>query len=222
MAKPTCPLCTRRRARRFCPSLDRHICAVCCGTKRGVEITCTADCGYLRTSHDHPPAVVQRQQERDLRFLVPLLGGLTERQQQIAFLLQTFLRSERPEPPPLSDADVEQAAKAMAETFETASRGIVYEHHASSLPAQRLAANLKERIDTHRRDGARLPDTDVAIALRRIETAAREAKTELGGGPNAYLTLLERVLQPRDTAEAADSGQGAETADAGSRLIVPG
>ncbi len=187
-----------------------------------MEITCPADCRYLRSSHDHPPAVVQRQQERDLQFLVPLLGGLTERQQQIAFLLQAFLRSERPDPPLLSDSDVEQAAKAMAETFETVSRGIVYEHRASSLPAQRLATNLKELIDGHRREGARLPDTDVAIALRRIEIAAREAQTALGGGPNAYLTLLERVLRPRDTAEAADSDHGAAPPGPSSRLIVPG
>lgn len=222
MAKLLCPLCRSRRARRSCPALDQHICALCCGTKRGVEISCPPDCGYLRSSHDHPPAVVQRQQERDLRFLAPLLGGLSERQQQIAFLVQMFLRSERPDQQPLSDSDVEQAAKAMAETFETASRGIVYEHRAAALPAQRLAANLKELIDTHRREGARLPDPDVAVALRRIETAAREAKTALGGGPNAYLTLLERVLQPRDAAEATNSDQGAEAAGPGSRLIVPG
>ena len=43
-----CPLCGERKAKRACPALNRHICAVCCGTKRLVEINCPADCVYLR------------------------------------------------------------------------------------------------------------------------------------------------------------------------------
>ena len=92
MSKPTCPLCNRRRARRSCPALGKQICAVCCGTKRQVEITCPSDCSYLQSSTVHPPAVIQRRQERDLRFLLPTLQGLTESQHQILFMVQSFLR----------------------------------------------------------------------------------------------------------------------------------
>src|SRR4029079_6022625 len=50
-----CPLCGVRRARRGCPALGKQICAVCCGTKRLVEIQCPSDCAYLATAREHPP-----------------------------------------------------------------------------------------------------------------------------------------------------------------------
>ncbi len=195
MAKPTCPACGTRRARRACPALGQQICPVCCGTKRLVEIACPSDCSYLRSAHEHPPALVQRQRERDFGFFVPLFASLTERQQQIAMLLQTALRGEGLDAPAGSDADVEQAAKATAETFETASRGIVYEHRAASLGAQALAGRMQGLIEEQRKEGARLPDGDVAAAARCIEAAAREAETALGGGDRAYLALVDRLLK---------------------------
>ncbi len=168
---------------------------MCCGTKRLVEIACPSDCSYLRSADAHPPAVVQRQQERDLGFLLPILGRLTERQQQIALLLQAAVRADGPDATPRSDADVEQAAKATAETFETASRGIVYEHRATSLDAQRLAGRMQALIEEQRKEGVRLPDGDVAAAARCIETAARDAGAVLDGGDGAYLALVARLLQ---------------------------
>ena len=195
MAKTKCPACGTRRARRSCPALGQQICPVCCGTKRRVEITCPPDCSYLRAADEHPPAVVQRQQERDLGFLLPLYGRLTERQQRIALLLQAAVRPAGLDAPARSDADVEQAAKATAETFETAGRGIVYEHRATSLEAQRLAGLMQALVEEQRKAGARLPDGDVAAAARCIETAARDAGRALDGGDNAYLTLVERVFK---------------------------
>ena len=52
----TCPLCGARKARRACPGVGRDICAVCCGTKRLVEIRCPATCGYLQSARVHPAA----------------------------------------------------------------------------------------------------------------------------------------------------------------------
>ena len=195
MAKTTCPACGTRRARRACPALGQQICPVCCGTKRLVEIACPADCSYLRSANAHPPAAVQRQQERDFGFLLPLFGQLTERQQQIALLLQAALRADASDAPARSDADAELAAKATAETFETASRGIVYEHRATSIAAQRLASLMQALIEEQRKEGVRLPDEDVAAAARCIETAAREAAGALGGGDGAYLALVDRLLK---------------------------
>ena len=202
MAKTKCPACGTRRARRACPALGQQICPVCCGTKRLVEIACPPDCSYLRSANAHPPAVVQRQQERDFGFLLPLLGRLTERQQQIALLLQAAVRADGPDPAPRSDADVEQAAKATAETFETASRGIVYEHRATSLDAQRLANRMQALIDEQRKEGVRLPDGDVAAAAHCIETAARDARRALGGGDDAYLALVDRLLRSTKNRDA--------------------
>ena len=137
-----CSLCNSRRGRRACPALGYSICPTCCGSKRLVEINCPSDCGYLRSSQSHPPALVQRQREQDLSFLIPLLEGMTERQQQLTLSIQSFLRTERPDTPTMFDDDVVQATRAIAETYETASRGIIYEHNAGLASAELLALSL--------------------------------------------------------------------------------
>jgi hypothetical protein len=138
-----CPLCRQRKARRECPALKQTICAVCCGSKRLVEISCPSDCVYLTSSRDHPAAVVKRQQERDVAMLLPTIRHLTERQYQLFFLFQSTIARHTPEGlTRLLDADVAEAAGAVAATLETASRGVIYEHSAQTLPGQKLAADL--------------------------------------------------------------------------------
>ena len=223
MNKPICPLCSNRRAKRACPSLGKKICAVCCGTKRNVEIRCPSDCIYLRSSHTNPPAVVQRQRERDFQFILPLLGGLSERQREIAMLIQWFLRTNRPNDLSWTDMEIEQAAKAAAETFETSSRGIVYEHRAASLAAQRLSTDLKEMIDSKRKDGARITDTDTATALRFIEAASRDARHSLDGTDKAYVLFLNRLRRSgTENAEGSSPKSSENQTSSSSRLILPG
>jgi hypothetical protein len=91
-----CPRCGQRKARRNCPALGQTICSICCGTKRLVEIECTADCAHLTTSRDHPAAAVRRQQEHDLATLLPTIRHLTERQHQVFYLFQALSRAARP------------------------------------------------------------------------------------------------------------------------------
>ena len=218
--KPSCPLCTRRRAGRECPAIGRRICAVCCGTKRQVEINCPPDCSYLRSSQTHPPAVVQRQQERDMLFVLPMMQGLTTRQQEILVLVQGFLRTERPDAAALVDDDVARAARALAETYETASRGIIYEHVAALPAAARLGADIKALIERTRGQGITIRDADVAAALRRIERAAEAAAKALPGGATAFLGLLKRVL--RDPGPTDQNAPDEPAGGGGSGLIVPG
>ena len=148
MSAETCPLCRRRRARRTCPALGHQICAVCCGTKRLREIRCPSDCTYLVSARTHPPAVIQRQQERDARFLLPIIDGLGRRQYQLFFVVQATLhRLADTDELPVNDDVVRDTAQALAATYETASKGIIYEHRPSSLPAERLARELKSLLE---------------------------------------------------------------------------
>ena len=221
--KPSCPLCTRRRAGRDCPAVGRRICSVCCGTKRQAEINCPPDCGYLRASQAHPPAVTQRQQERDMLFVLPMMQGLTTRQQEILVLIQGFLRTERPDAAALVDDDVARAARALADTYETASRGIIYEHVAALPAAARLGADIKALIERTDSQGITLRDADVAVALRRVERAAGAAGKALPGGATAFLGLLKRILRdpgPAGPAGPPASGESADPAAPG--LIIPG
>ena len=204
-----CSLCNSRRGRRACPALGHSICPICCGLKRVVEINCPSDCSYLRSSQSHPPALVQRQREQDLGFLIPLLEGMTERQQQLTLSIQSFLRTDRPETPIMFDDDVVQAARAVAETYETASRGIIYEHNAGLASAELLASELRTLVKDHKDKGLRLTDAETAVVMRRIETGAREARSVCPGEKKAYLELLKRVLKTTtDTPDPQQSSDG--------------
>src|ERR1051325_10138014 len=135
----SCPLCRSRKEKRFCPALNQTICPVCCGTKRLTEIQCVETCTYLASAREHPAAVVKRQQEHDVALLLPTLQGLTERQYQLFFLFQSLIARHTPEGfARLVDDDVADAASAVAATLETADRGVIYDHPAQSLLAQRL------------------------------------------------------------------------------------
>src|SRR5262245_36849038 len=49
----TCPLCSERAGKRYCPAKETQICAVCCGTKREIEIDCPSSCTYLKASRNY-------------------------------------------------------------------------------------------------------------------------------------------------------------------------
>lgn len=199
-----CPLCRTRKARRGCPALNQTICAVCCGTKRLAEIACPAECPYLSAAREHPAAVTRRQHERDVAAVLPTMQGLTERQQQLLFLFQTTVNRHKPEGfARLRDDDVAEAAGACAATLETAARGVIYEHAAQSLPAQRLAGELNALLAGLRQQGAAVPDRDAALVLRAIERGARETRRVAEGGDVAYLSLMVRLLGQNQPSEAA-------------------
>src|SRR6267142_3341319 len=191
----SCPLCHVRKERRACPALRQTICPVCCGTKRLTESECPEDCVYLASAREHPAAIVRRQQEHDIDILMPTLQGLTERQHQLFFLFQSLIARHTPEGfARLLDDDVAEAAAAVASTLETAARGVIYEHAAQSLPAQRLATEMKTMLAEMKQQGATVYDREAAIVLRAIEKGARETRT-LEPGDTAYLTLVARLLQ---------------------------
>jgi hypothetical protein len=150
---------------------------------------------YLNSAREHPAAAVKRQQEHDVAILLPTLHGLSERQHQLFFLVQSLIARHTPEGfTRLVDDDVAEAAASVAATLETAARGVIYDHAAQSLPAQRLATEMKTMFAEMRQQGAKVYDREAAMVLRAIEKGARETrKTEPGDTP--YLTLMARLLQ---------------------------
>ena len=190
-----CPVCRQRKPRRACPALGQRICTVCCATKRLVEIQCPTDCVHLAASRDHPAAVVKRQQERDVAILLPTIRDLTERQYQLFFLFHTAIARHVPEGfGRLNDTDVAEATGALAATFETAARGVIYEHTPESPVARRLTVDLKAMLDEMREHGAKVFDHETAVVLRAIERGARETRASAGGASDAYLALMARLL----------------------------
>ena len=222
-----CPVCNQRKGRRACPALGQTICTVCCATKRLVEINCPQDCPHLAAAREHPAAVVKRQQERDVAVLLPTIRGLTERQHQLFFFFQTAIARHTPEGfAVLNDDDVADAAGSLAATFETAARGVIYEHTAGSMVGRRLAADLKAMRDGMRAQGAKIFDHEISVVLRAIEHGAREARTHADGAANAYLTLMGRLLQVDRLNRAAGGRSGnaeerTEERKSASSIVLP-
>jgi hypothetical protein len=220
----TCPLCGSRKAKRACPALGRSICTVCCGTKRLAEIRCPDDCSYLSSSRTHPAAVVQRRQEKDLRFLLPLIADLAEPQYRLMLFLQSVvLKHSAAAVPSLLDEDVAAAANAVAATLETAGKGIIYQHQATSLPAQHLVTSIEaalRELTANAGSHAAALERDAAVALRRIGTAAEQAAKALPDDERpVFLRLLGRMMSVAAT--PAERGQpGAASSPGG--LIIPG
>jgi hypothetical protein len=193
-----CPLCGTRRGRRSCPAVGQQICAVCCGTKRLVQIQCPADCAYLASAREHPAAVVVRQQHSDVSRIAESIRDFSERQSELCFLIATTLVGDggRLEPPSLLssvgtevpsdlrprllqslvDDDVADAMDAMAGTLETASRGVIYDHRPASLPAERLVVMLKPIVTEAGRGLGSSFERDAAAVMRRIADVTRDTR----------------------------------------------
>jgi len=220
-----CTLCGRRKARRACPALGRDICAVCCGTKRLVEIRCPDTCVHLASARQHPPAIEQRRQARDAGVLIPVLRDLTRGQQELLFMLFGLMLQQDLQDPlqPLRDDDVAEAAAALAATYETAARGVIYEHRPQSLPAQRVMTAVRGALDEiAQKVGRGLSDVDAPRSLRALERAARSSAAVLGDErPTAFVELAGRVIAPLARASEEDSRK-ADLADPGPGLIIPG
>ena len=218
-----CPLCRTRKAKRACPALNQSICAVCCGTKRLTEINCPETCSYLSSSRSHPPAVVQRRQEKDLRFVLPLLAELTDQQYQLLLFFQGLVVQRAASAvPSLVDSDVAEATAALASTLETAGKGIIYQHQAASLPAQRLVTRLEtafRELTKQAGSAAAVIERDAAVALRRLSKAANDARKALPDDDEpVYVKLLGRLM----SASPLEADASRESEEPGGRLIIPG
>lgn len=191
---------------------------MCCGTKRLVQIQCPADCVYLATARDHPPAAIVRRQQRDVGLLVHFMRDLGERQSQLFFLVNTFLvQYQPPELQPLIDDDAAEAAAAIAATLETSARGVIYEHRPASLPAERLMNALKPVLTQAGGRGGTAFERDAAVVMRRIEEAARQVRSADESNRRAFLDLLGRVLRRKDES----STEAPEEKPEAPRLILP-
>ncbi len=190
----------------MCPALGQQICPTCCGSKRLVEIQCPASCPYLTSAREHPPAAALRRQQDDIGVLVRAMRDLNERQTQLFFLVASFLVDYQPmELHGLVDEDVAQAVDAQAATFETASRGVIYEHRPASLPAERLANDLKPLLTEAGGPGGSAFQRDAAVVLRRVAEAAREVGQGAESQPRALLELLKRVINKEKEPETRPS-----------------
>lgn len=194
----TCPLCQKRPAKRFCPATREEICAVCCATKRLVEIPCPDDCRYLESAQRHPAAVIRKQIDQDVTLLMATIGRLSEQQLQLFFLMQSMVLSYKPEGfAKLSDGDVALAAGALATSLEAAGKGLIFEEATASVPAEGLRRALLPIIEEVTKGAGSRADREVAAVLRGMERGAKHEGGLIPDGDTSYLDLVGRVFQQR-------------------------
>src|SRR5882672_10915028 len=108
------------------------------------------------------------------------MRDFNQRQSQLFLLVTSFIvRYEPPELQPLVDDDVSEGMAALASTFETASRGVIYEHRPASLPAERFIAGLKPLLAEAGRGGAgrRSSATPLSCCAALRRRRVRSART---------------------------------------------
>jgi hypothetical protein len=153
------------------------------------------------------------------------MRDFSQRQSRLFLLITAFLvRYQPPELQPYIDDDVAQAVEALAATFETASRGLIYEHRPASNSAARLSSALKPiMLEAGGPSPGSAFERDAAVVLRRVQEASREVRAIEPGNRCAFLELLTRVSRATDA--GPDSARSPDTAPRGGepeppRLIV--
>jgi len=148
------------------------------------------------------------------------MRDFSQRQSQLFFLVSTFLvRYEPPALHTLLDDDVAEAVSALASTFETASRGLIYDHRPASALAERLTMALKPVLAEAGQGAGSAFERDAAVVLRRIEDAIRGVRALDPANRQAFLDLLKRIVTK--TPDAGDGAALATDAPNRARLIVP-
>jgi hypothetical protein len=216
-----CLLCESRPARRACPGVRQDICAVCCGTKRLTEIRCPDTCAYLANARVHPAAITRKQQDRDIGALVPALQVLSEPQQQLLLLTLTLVDRFKGEGfDEVLDKDVSAAISSLAATYETEAKGLIYEHRADSMPAERLAREIRTVYDEVGKSRPSAFAVYASVMLRQLERRIGEVARSSGNDPRAFVELAGRVAR-RFHEGGEPPGATGESSPAPSPLIIP-
>jgi hypothetical protein len=210
MAK--CPLCSERPGKRYCPAKGVHICALCCGTKREVEIDCPSSCGYLKASRDYEaekripdPEIAAKVRRFDDDFVHRYSPALD--------IVAQAVVEERSASPWLVDNDVIEVYKALNATMKTLASGIYYE----SLPDgpvrvslfRRVRAVLDELMQPDPRGARDVLKVSEIVDVLNFSTFAGEMSSSVRPKSRRYLDFLSGRL---GRTEAAGSGGG---------LIIP-
>ena len=122
------------------------ICAVCCGTKREVEIDCPGSCVHLKAGRSYE----SERKNPNAEILSRAKAFNQSFFNEYGFLLELLSRSvaeERTTSPWLVDVDVLEVYKALSATMKTLSGGIYYETLPEGNARVSLFRKLKVFLD---------------------------------------------------------------------------
>lgn len=198
---PLCPRCASRKAKRFCPALEREICSLCCAEERLRTIACPQDCPHLGSELYQQRRRKERAHSQGKAFLEHFQRLFsTEATRELAFCLATDIyffgrdTSQRPGSlprapvDPVQDAIVVRALRALP----SALRGVIVPQEE----AQGLFDFLLERLGDARRYGA-LP-LDAEHRDRALLRLAEAIEKESAPSSARYWSLLASFFDELD------------------------
>ncbi len=192
----SCPICEKRKPKRFCPAKGESICAVCCGTEREVSIDCPGDCPHLAAARRYEEAHPREFARGEILFadveIPPQL--IRERQPAVSGLGFTVLKFAR-DNATLADGDVLAAVTSLAETYRTLGSGIYYEKPPETPLAHGLYAALAAFLEeVKKQEGERsgFPSLKDAEIFHLLVFLWRVGKQRTNGRPKsrAFLDFL--------------------------------
>jgi hypothetical protein len=196
-----CPICEKRKAKRYCPARTESICTVCCGTEREVTIDCPSDCGYLLESRKHDLG------RRELDWAsVPFAdtripSSFVARHEALVLALGYSICLNARDNAAVADSDAISALQSLAEVYQTLSSGIYYEKPPDYAIQRGLYDALKAAIENYKKTEsqntglATVRDSEIRDALIFL---AQLGAMHTNGRPKgrAYLDLLRSQFKP--------------------------
>ncbi|HET7099526.1 MAG TPA: hypothetical protein VFJ52_00130 [Terriglobia bacterium] len=198
-----CPICEKRKAKRYCPARAETICTVCCGTEREVTIDCPSDCTYLMESRKHDLG----RQEIDWSSVpfaeTEIPSSFTARQERLILALGYAICLNARDHPAVTDTDVIASVQSLAEAYQTLSSGIYYEKPPDYAVQRGVYDALKAAIENYKQTEsqntglAAVRDSEIRDALIFL---TQLGATRANGRPKgrAYLDLLRSQFKSDD------------------------
>jgi hypothetical protein len=216
----TCPICSIRKEKRFCPAVHGRICPQCCGEQREVTLDCPSDCPYLLQAREHEkPRPADEVNPADLFLQLELTDQFIYESEHLIMGLSFALAKSAHANRMLNDRDLIAALTSLAKSYETlVNSGLVYETPTANVAHQAVIAEVQNMVKEYREAEqkhtgvTRLRDSEV---LRALVFLVRMAHGRTSGRPRsrAFIDFLFSQF-PEKTGVVAPE-------EVGSRIITP-
>ena len=205
-----CPICEKRKAKRYCPAKAENICTLCCGTEREATIDCPPDCAYLVESRRH--GIDRREIDwsqvpfADVKVPSSFVAAHEPLVLALGYAVCLYARDSAA----LTDPDIVAALQSLAESYQTLSNGIYFEKPPDYILQRGLYEALKAAIENFKKTDSRnagvvtVRDSEIRDTLIFL---AQLGATRSNGRPKgrAYLDLLRSQFKSEELQKPSPS-----------------